>query len=57
MMNTISIQTLRYVLGLSWVYQGFSLKLFTIAPLERELTATMGFSAELSNLITRRAGK
>ena len=56
MMNTISIQTLRYVLGLSWVYQGFFPKLFTIAPLERELTATMGFSTELSNLITRGAG-
>ena len=56
MMNTISIQTLRYTLGLSWVYQGFFPKLFTIAPLERELTATMGFSTELSDLITRGAG-
>lgn len=55
-MNSTSIQTLRYVLGLSWIYQGFFPKLFTIAPLERELTATMGFSRELSDLITRGAG-
>jgi len=55
-MNTLSVQVVRYVLGLSWIYQGFFPKLFTIAPLERQLTATMGFSPEISDLITRGAG-
>jgi len=55
-MNPITIQCARYVLGLSWVYQGFFPKLFAIAPLERQLTATMGYSPEVSDLITRAAG-
>ena len=50
------IQIARYALGLSWLYQGFFPKLWTIAPLERQLTATMGFSIPLSDLITRGAG-
>ena len=55
-MNLCSIQISRFVLGLSWVYHGFFPKLFTIAPMERQLTATMGFSLEVSNWITRVAG-
>lgn len=55
-MNSHSIQVARYVLGLSWVYQGFFPKLFSIAPLERALTATMGFSVAMSDLITQVAG-
>ncbi len=55
-MNDFVIQFSRYVLGLSWVYQGFFPKLFAIAPLERQLTATMGFSPQVSDLITRAAG-
>lgn len=38
------------------MYQGFFPKLYAIAPLERQLTATMGFSSEASNVITRGAG-
>ena len=50
------IQVSRYILGLSWMYQGYFPKLFTIAPLEQQLTGAMGFSLEVSNLITRVAG-
>ncbi len=55
-MNKGATQIVRYILGLSWIYQGFFPKLLTIAPLERQLTATMGFSVETSTLITRGAG-
>lgn len=55
-MESSSIQVVRYILGLSWVYHGIFPKLLTIAPLERQLTATIGFSSEISNLITRCAG-
>lgn len=55
-MNRNAIQIVRVILGLSWVYQGFFPKLFAIAPLERQLTATMGFSAHTSDWITRGAG-
>lgn len=54
--NSHSIQVARYVLGLSWVYQGFFPKVLSIAPLERALTATMGFSVAISELITQVAG-
>lgn len=50
------LQISRYTLGVSWVYQGAAPKLFTIAPLEKALTGSMGFSAEISDLITRSAG-
>lgn len=55
-MNRNAIQIARAILGLSWVYQGFFPKLLAIAPLERQLTATLGFSAHVSDLITRGAG-
>ena len=38
------------------MYHGFFPKLYAIAPLERQLTATMGFSTQVSDLITRVAG-
>lgn len=50
------IQVARFTLGLSWVYQGIAPKLLTIAPLERALTGSMGFSDQVSDLITRGAG-
>lgn len=55
-MEHSSLQVVRYILGFSWMYHGFFPKLLTVAPLERQLTATMGFSAEVSNLITKCAG-
>lgn len=55
-MNVYAIQLSRWLLGLCWVYQGFFPKLYAIAPLERQLTATMGFTVEISDVITRVAG-
>ena len=55
-MRDDAVQVARYTLGLSWIYQGLFPKLLTVAPLERALTATMGFSDNISLLITRAAG-
>jgi hypothetical protein len=55
-MTPRAIQASRYILGLSWIYHGLFPKLVTVAPLERAMTATLGFSAEISLLITRSAG-
>lgn len=55
-MDNISIQVCRYVLGLSWIYHGLFPKIITVAPLEKALTATFGFSEEVSYLITKSAG-
>ncbi|WP_289076405.1 DoxX-like family protein, partial [uncultured Pseudoalteromonas sp.] len=50
------IQIARYIVGLSWIYHGFFPKLYHIAPLEKLMTGSAGFSAEVSDLITRSAG-
>lgn len=55
-MNNTAIQVARYILGLSWIYHGLFPKLVTVAPLERALTSTLGFSEGGSLLITRSAG-
>lgn len=55
-MTPTAIQVTRYILGLSWIYHGLFPKLVTVAPMEQALTATLGFSAEVSLFITRAAG-
>ncbi len=55
-MSRNSIQLLRFLLGFSWIYHGFFPKLWAVAPLEQQITATLGFSIEVSNLITKFAG-
>ncbi len=55
-MDNHSIQIARFVLGLSWMYHGLFPKLVTVAPLEKAITATAGFSEEISYLITKVAG-
>lgn len=55
-MDNISIQVCRYILGLSWIYHGLFPKIITVAPLEKALTATFGFSEEISYWITKSAG-
>lgn len=55
-MDNRAVQVARYILGLSWVYHGLFPKLLTIAPLEKALTATFGFSDQYSYLITKAAG-
>ena len=54
--NTVYIQLARYIVGLSWIYHGFFPKLYHIAPLEKLMTGSAGFSAQVSDLITRSAG-
>ena len=44
------------VVGLSWIYHGIFPKLIHVAPLELAMTASIGFSDELSYLITKVAG-
>ena len=50
------IQLARYIVSLSWIYHGFFPKLYHVAPLEKLMTGSAGFSAEVSDLITRSAG-
>jgi len=51
-----SVQIARYILGISWIYHGLFPKLLTVAPMEQAMTATLGFSDEVSPLITKFAG-
>ena len=55
-MNESAIQVARYILGLSWIYHGLLPKLITVAPLEKALTGTLGYSNSVSLLITKSAG-
>lgn len=41
-----TMQIARWVIGLSWIYQGLFPKLITIAPIENSLTSQIGFSAD-----------
>ncbi|MDL2285825.1 DoxX-like family protein [Desulfococcaceae bacterium OttesenSCG-928-F15] len=49
-------QAARYVLGLSWVYQGFFPKLFHQDSLEYEMSARLGFSHENTLMLIRITG-
>ena len=51
-----SIQIARYIISFSWLYHGIFPKLIHIAPLEKMMTASLGFSNELSYVITKSAG-
>ena len=51
-----SIQIARYIVSFSWLYHGIFPKLIDIAPLEKLMTASLGFSEEVSYYITKAAG-
>ena len=51
-----SIQIARFIVSFSWLYHGIFPKLIHIAPLEKLLTASLGFSDEISYYITKSAG-
>lgn len=51
-----SDQIARFIIGMSWLYHGIFPKLLHIAPLEKAMTASLGFSEEISYLITKSAG-
>lgn len=50
------IQLTRYVIGLTWIYHGLFPKLLRIAPLEWTMTASLGFSEEVTYLLSKAAG-
>lgn len=51
-----SIQIARFIVSFSWIYHGIFPKLIHIAPMEKLMTASLGFSNEISDLITQSAG-
>ena len=51
-----SVQIARYIISFSWLYHGIFPKLVHIAPLEKLMTASLGFSESMSYLITKSAG-
>lgn len=51
-----NVQIARFIVSFSWIYHGVFPKLVHIAPLEKQLTASLGFSEQVSNLITQGAG-
>ena len=54
--NRLYLNIARFVVCFSWVYHGFFPKIYHIAPLEKLITGSAGFSAEISDLITQGAG-
>ncbi len=55
-MSLSTIQIARYTLSFAWIYHGLFPKILTIAPIEKAMTASLGFGYELSYLITKTAG-
>ena len=55
-MNFNLPQLARYVLGLSWIYHGLFPKLLSIAPLEMEMSSSIGLSSENTILLIKFAG-
>lgn len=51
-----SMQIARFIVSFSWVYHGFFPKLLHIAPLEKLMTGSFGFSEQVSYNITKFAG-
>lgn len=51
-----SIQVARCIVSFSWVYHGIFPKLVHIAPLEKLMTSSLGFSESMSDLMTKSAG-
>lgn len=51
-----SIQLARYVLGCSWIYHGLFPKLLFLAPLELEMSGSIGLSEANTLLLIRFAG-
>jgi hypothetical protein len=50
------IQVARLIISFSWIYHGLVPKLIWVAPLEKEITASLGLSEGLSLLVTKSAG-
>jgi uncharacterized membrane protein YphA (DoxX/SURF4 family) len=51
-----TVQMARYMITFVWLYHGVFPKLIHIAPLEQLMTGSIGFSDNISYLITKAAG-
>jgi uncharacterized membrane protein YphA (DoxX/SURF4 family) len=51
-----TVQIARYMITFVWLYHGVFPKLIHIAPLEQLMTGSIGFSGDISYLITKAAG-
>lgn len=51
-----TVQIARYMITFVWLYHGIFPKLIHIAPLEQLMTGSIGFSDDISYLITKAAG-
>lgn len=51
-----TVQIARYMITFVWLYHGIFPKLIHIAPLEQLMTGSIGFSDDISYLITKVAG-
>lgn len=51
-----SIHIARFIIAFSWLYHGIFPKLIEVASLEKVITASFGFSDEISYLVTKSAG-
>lgn len=49
-------QISRFIISFCWIYHGLVPKLFWIAPLEKEITASLGFSEDVSIWVTKSVG-
>ena len=56
MKNLTVVQISRFIISFTWLYHGLFPKIIHISPLEQRMTASFGFNAEISMLITRAAG-
>lgn len=51
-----TVQIARYMITCVWLYHGIFPKLVHVAPLEQLMTGSIGFSDDISYLITKAAG-
>lgn len=51
-----SVQIARFIVSFSWLYHGIFPKLIHVAPLEKLITSSIGFSEDISYFITKSAG-
>lgn len=54
--NMTTVQIARYMITFVWLYHGIFPKLVHVAPLEQLMTGSIGFSDDISYLITKAAG-
>ncbi len=51
-----TVQIARFIVSFVWIYHGLFPKLVQVAPLEKLITASLGFPPDISAFITKSAG-